>query len=281
MAYNTLIPAQSLYEHLHEPDWVIVDSRFDLLNPAWGYEDYCRGHIPGAVYAHLDDDLSGPKTDRSGRHPLPEPAEFLQTLERLGISNQSQVVVYDTTSGSFAARLWWMLKYFRHDSVAVLDGGYSAWLENGYPITSGTETRPAGKFSGSPDESMLVDIQELLRLYQRDDIRLIDARSPERFRGEVEPIDTIAGRIPNSINRFHQDNLDPSGRMKDNASLKREFADLLKGLPPRQAVVYCGSGVTSCHHLLAMEVAGFKGARLYAGSWSEWIRDPQRPISRG
>ncbi len=281
MSYQTLISTHALFEHLHEPDWVIVDCRFDLLNPAWGYQDYCRGHIPGVVYAHLDDDLSGPKTEQSGRHPLPDKEVFLQTLSRLGISNHSQVVVYDTTSGSFAARLWWMLKYFRHESVAVLDGGFCAWLESGYPIATGTETRPAGKFSGSPDDSMLVDIQELLRLYQRDDIRLIDARSPERFRGEVEPIDPVAGRIPNSVNRFHQENLTPSGRMKDPATLQREFTEVLQGLPPQQSIVYCGSGVTSCHHLLAMQAAGLKGARLYAGSWSEWIRDPQRLISRG
>ena len=281
MPYHTLISPQTLFEHLHEPDWVIVDCRFDLLDTPWGFQDYCRGHIPGAVYAHLDVDLSAPKTEQSGRHPLPDSNAFLQTLERLGISNHSQVVVYDTTSGSFAARLWWMLKYYRHESVAVLDGGYSAWVASRYPIANGAETRPAGKFTGCPDESMRVDTQEVLRLYQRDDICLIDARSPERFRGEVEPIDTIAGRIPNSTNRFHQENLTPSGRMKDPASLRREFAEVLKGLPPQQAVVYCGSGVTSCHHILAMEVAGLKGARLYAGSWSEWIRDPQRPISRG
>jgi thiosulfate/3-mercaptopyruvate sulfurtransferase len=279
--YTHLISTHQLAEHYQEPKWVIVDCRFDLVNPDWGSRDYQRAHIPGAVYAHLDNDLAGPITPATGRHPLPSPIQFKQKLEGWGIQPDSQVVAYDTTGGSFAGRLWWLLRFFNHPAVAVLDGGIGKWVDDGYPLKEGIEVREPVKRAEplSIQTELLVNADEVERIRQAPTYRLIDARAPERFRGEMEPLDPVAGHIPGAFNRFHGQNLGADGVFKPVNQLRQEFQDILEGVPPEQAVVYCGSGVTSCHHLIAMEAAGLPGAKLYVGSWSEWIRDPSRARS--
>lgn len=279
--YTQLIEVEDIFSNIDNPNWVIVDCRFDLANPGWGFADYQQGHIPGAVYAHLDHDLSGPRTLSNGRHPLPDRQTFTETLGRLGIDSSRQVVVYDTSGGSFAVRLWWMLKYYGHARVAVLNSGFSSWTARGYPVTGGNSTNPKRVFTGTPDPTMVISTAEMEKIVADPRSILIDARAPERFRGDVEPLDKVAGHIPGAINRFHQLNLDTNGLWLAPDTLKSEFRALLGGNPSAQAIVYCGSGVTSCHHLLAMEVAGLPMARLYAGSWSEWIRDPQHPVALG
>jgi len=279
--YTHIISAVDLHSRLENSDWVIVDCRFDLAQPGWGFQNYLYGHIPGAVYAHLDYDLSGPHTAINGRHPLPEPESFRETLGRFGIDRSKQVVVYDTTSGSYAARLWWLLKYYGHERVAVLDGGLERWKHLNLPIEYGSHTNKAVVFSGAPDPRMVVTTGEVQVISAQHSVPLIDARAPERFRGELETIDPVAGHIPNAINRYHGLNLDRNGLFKPESSLREDFEALLAGSSAEKAVVYCGSGVTSAHHLVAMALAGLPMARLYVGSWSEWIRDPDRPVVRG
>lgn len=279
--YTHIIDAHALHQNLTNQSWVIIDCRFDLADPDWGFQDYKLGHIPDAVYAHLDHDLSGPRTASNGRHPLPDFTIFRETLGRLGVNSTKQVVAYDTAGGSFAARLWWMLKYYGHPHVAVLNGGFQAWTAGNYPVEIGSRTNQRTIFTGEPDPSILTTTAEMEVLSRTGQVTLIDARAPERFRGEVEPLDPVAGHIPGAVNRFHQDNLGSDGLFLPTEILKSEFLSLLNQSPPGQSVVYCGSGVTSCHHLLSMQAAGLPMARLYAGSWSEWIRDPQRPIATG
>ncbi len=281
MRYTTLVETQELAEHLSDPQWVIVDCRFDLQNTGLGFEQYQQGHIPGAVYAHMDHDLSGPKTPATGRHPLPDPETFIRTLSTWGIDSTKQVVVYDAAGGSYAVRLWWMLRFFGHDAAALLNGGLPLWEREGRPLASGVETNPPAVFTGQMHPEMLVTTEEVEQIRLDPTYLLVDARSAERFRGEVEPIDPVAGHIPGAVNRFHGKNLGAHGMLKPAAQIRQEFQALLGKTDPHHVVVYCGSGVTSIHHLLAMELAGLSGARLYLGSWSEWIRDPERPVTRG
>lgn len=278
MAFESIISCRELFNNLDDVNLVIVDCRFDLAAPDWGFEEYEQLHVPRAVYAHLDSDFSGRKTPQTGRHPLPEPGGFHRAMSRLGISNDTQVIVYDATSGSYAARLWFMLKYYGHSAVAVLDGGFPVWYKDGFPIESGINTNPAGNFSGSPHPGMIVTTTEMENIYTKPDWLVIDARSAERYHGEQEVIDPIAGHIPNAVNRFHGLNVDSNGLFHSSQELKNEFSDLTKGYDPEKTVVYCGSGVTSCHHLVAMSHAGLPLPKLYVGSWSEWIRDPKHPI---
>ena len=280
MIFPHLITTSQLAE-FRKPDWVIIDCRFDLSKPDWGFLNYLEGHLPDAIYAHLDKDLSGKVTRQTGRHPLPEPDIFSNKLTSWGIQKDTQVVVYDTTGGSFAVRLWWMLRYYGHLQVALLDGGFPLWLREKRPTQTGAyHPNPASApFVPSFHPEMLVSADEVERIRQDPVYLLIDARSPQRFSGEIEPIDSVAGHIPGAFNRFHGKNLNHEGVFKSTSILQVEFARLLKNTPPENVVVYCGSGVTSCHHLLAMEIAGLKGARLFVGSWSEWIRDPNRPIA--
>jgi thiosulfate/3-mercaptopyruvate sulfurtransferase len=277
--YTTIISPPSLFAHLNDPSWAIVDCRFDLKNADWGEQAYQQGHIPGAVYAHLDRDLSLPKSPTSGRHPLPPVEQIAAQFSAWGIANQTQVVVYDQVGGAFAARLWWMLRFLGHQGVAVLDGGLPAWQNAGYPLVGGVETRSPTEFKPQPDWSMLVSTEEVERLRTNPDYRLVDARAAERFRGEVEPIDPVAGHIPGAVNRFHGENLSPTGQFLPPETLHEQFSALLGPIATTNTIVYCGSGVTSCHHLIALEQAGLPGARLYLGSWSEWITDPARPRS--
>jgi thiosulfate/3-mercaptopyruvate sulfurtransferase len=281
MTYQTIISTQELFANLKSKDWVVVDCRFDLTAPDWGEEEFCVLHIPGAVYANTDNDLSGPKTPLTGRHPLPEPDAFCTTMRRLGISTETQVVVYDATSGSFASRLWFLLRFYGHFKVALLDGGFAQWHKQGLPIETGWNENKPGNFVGTPDIKMITTTEEVETSIGRLNWKLIDARAPERFSGEQETIDAKAGHIPGAVNRFYGGNMDSEGFFVSAGQLKREFTDLLDGVSPENTVVYCGSGVTSCHHMVAMAIAGLPQPRLYPGSWSEWIRDPAHEIATG
>ncbi|HMN10800.1 MAG TPA: sulfurtransferase [Bellilinea sp.] len=277
-AYTNLISADQLHTILHHPNLVIVDCRFDLGDFDWGYEEYQVLHIPGAVYAHMNNDLSAEITPTTGRHPLPSNEGMIALFRKLGISNDSQVVIYDATSGSFAARLWWMLKLYGHENAAVLDGGLPAWLQEGFETVDGIETNLHGSFSGQPDTSMYVTTEQMEEIVADPNSLIIDAKSAERYRGEIEPIDTKAGHIPGALNRFHGLNATPEGLFKAPEQLRQEFSDLTSGRSLGEAVVYCGSGVTSIHHIVAADVAGLPWPKLYVGSWSEWIRDPKHEV---
>jgi thiosulfate/3-mercaptopyruvate sulfurtransferase len=280
MSFSLLITPSQLAE-LRKPDWVVIDCRFDLSNSDWGFKNYQEGHLLGAIYAHLDHDLSGKVTAQTGRHPLPDPALFAEKISSWGIQADTQVIVYDTTAGSFAVRLWWMLRYIGLSQVALLDGGYPNWLREMRPIQTGVFIPTPAPFPFVPSlhPEMLVSTSEVEKLRIDPAYLLVDARSPQRFSGETEPIDPVAGHIPGAVNRFHAKNITPEGVFKPLPRLRSEYDQLLKETPAENVVVYCGSGVTSCHLLLAMEMVGLQGARLYGGSWSEWIRDPARPIA--
>lgn len=282
MIHTTLVDPGDFAAHLADPDWVAVDCRFTLADPGRGEQAYRAGHIPGAVYAHLDRDLAGPVVPGdTGRHPLPEIAAFAQTLGGWGIGPGVQVVAYDDAGGAIAARLWWMLHWLGHEAAAVLDGGWQAWIAAGQPVRSGRETRTARSFTPHPRASMLADTEEVLRLRVEPAARLLDARSADRYRGENETIDPVAGHIAGAVSAPFAENLGPDGRFRAPDALRTRYESILGEAPPDAAVVYCGSGVTAAHDVLAMAHAGMNGARLYAGSWSEWITEPSRPIAVG
>ena len=277
--YTTLIDCKSLSSHLGKPDWVIVDCRFDLMQPQAGRADYLAGHIPGAVYADLNQDLSGPVTQTSGRHPLPEPEAFAQQLGRWGFRNTSQVVVYDAGNGAYAVRMWWMLRWLGHQGVALLDGGMALWQASGLPLTQEVPRPQPAQFVAQLHPENNLTTAQLNRGIQAGMLRVIDARTAVRYAGEQEPIDPVAGHIPGALNFPYEANLDATGRFLDAGSLRSRFAPFVD--QPGSVVHMCGSGVTACHNLLAMEIAGISGSRLYAGSWSEWVRDPGNPVSTG
>ena len=259
--------------------WRVFDCRHDLAKPDWGEAEYRKAHIPGAVFASLDRDLSAPKNGRNGRHPLPEPEVFAQWLSSVGLQPTDRAVCYDASNGAMAARLWWLLRWLGHEDVAVLDGGFAKWTREGLPVASELPSFPATSYPDEIDGNRAVGA----RTIQRDlnGLFLLDARSPARWRGEQEPIDPEAGRIPGALNRFNGDNVNADGTFKDSFSLKNDFLKILGSRNPSEIVHYCGSGVAACHNLLAMEIAGLPGGRLYAGSWSEWIADPSRPREKG
>lgn len=284
MTYHTLISASELKARAQHINLVIVDCRHDLANPQAGREAYAAGHLPQARFAHLDELLSGPKTDASGRfhgrHPLPDRQQFVQAMRALGISNDTQVVAYDAHGGMFAARLWWLLRWIGHRDVAVLDGGMAAWQALGEALSS--EVPAAAAAGNIQDLSPLVatvDAQALVANLATQAWQVVDARAPDRFRGENETLDAVGGHIPGAKNRFFKDNLQADGHFKPAEQLRQEWLAVLGD--PQAAVMQCGSGVTACHNLLALEVAGLAGARLYPGSWSEWSSDPQRPVATG
>ncbi len=281
MSFTTFITPAELEMNLNNPDWVIVDCRFDLMKPDWGYAAYQAAHIPGAIYAHMDHDLSGPLTPQSGRHPLPDPHHFIETLGNWGIDSSKQVVVVDSAAGSFAARLWWMLRQLNHTAVAVLEGGFPRWGYENRPVRSGIEKNSSVQCDLTGTFHRFLSSDQMASIINDPTWRIIDARALERYRGEQEPIDPVAGHIPSAVNRPHTANLASGGHFLPAGELRSQFLSLLDGIPPERTVVYCGSGVTSCFHLIAMEIAGLPGGWLYAGSWSEWIRDPNRPIHTG
>jgi thiosulfate/3-mercaptopyruvate sulfurtransferase len=291
VAHATLVSTEQLASHFatsaaasaakDDPTWVIVDCRYDLTDESWGEKQYHAAHIPGAVYASLGRDLAGPTDGRKGRHPLPGHDTMAATFGRFGVRPGVQVVAYDQDTGMYASRLWWMLRYMGHDAVAVLDGGFAKWTREGRPTRSGTETREAAVFTGKPRPAMRLSANQVWAKLGDPSMTLIDARSPVRYEGKEEPLDRVAGHIPGARNHFFQWNLGPEGTFLSPDALRAKFTTLLGATPPEQVALYCGSGVTACHNLLAMERAGLTGMKLFPGSWSEWSADPDKPVETG
>ena len=278
--FRTLVDPATLARHLDDPGWVVIDARHDLLQPSWGEEEYREEHIPGARFLHLDRDLSAPKSGRNGRHPLPSPEAAAATFGAAGIDDAKQVVVYDQNQGAYAARCWWMLRWLGHEAVAVLDGGFDRWMRERRPITAEVPRVAPAAFR-IRTTLPVVGPDEVLANLAGGAALVIDARSPERFRGEAEPFDPVAGRVPGAVNRPVARNLAKDGTFRPAAELRAELSALLGGHDASQAIHMCGSGVTACHTMLAMEIAGLPTGRLYAGSWSEWCADPSRPVATG
>jgi thiosulfate/3-mercaptopyruvate sulfurtransferase len=281
MSFTTLIRPADLMGHLDDPRWLVVDCRFDLADPASGEAAWREAHIPGAAYLHLERDLSGPVSAATGRHPLPAPQAFAATLGRLGLAAATQVVAYDAGPGFFAARLWWMLRWMGHDAAAVLDGGLAAWVASGGALDRSGRARAGVAFEPRLRPELALDAAAVQRELASGALALVDARAAERFAGRVEPIDPVAGHVPGALNHPCTGNVGADGRFLPPDELARRWTATLGGRRGAEVACMCGSGVTACHNLLALEVAGVAGARLYPGSWSEWIRDPARPVARG
>lgn len=282
MSFTTLVTPEEVFAHLDDPHWVILDCRFSLADAEHGRREYASAHIPGAAYAHLEEDLSGPIVPgTTGRHPLPAAADFARTLGAWGIDGRVQVVAYDDMGGAMAGRLWWMLGWVGHDAAALLDGGWQRWRVEGRPVTAEVASRTARVFTPAPRPERLVPAADVLGSLGDATTPLIDARAGERYRGEVEPLDPVAGHIPGAVCAAYEANLSADGSFKSPEELRQRFRAILGDTPPEDSVSYCGSGVTACHNLLAMEHAGLSGGRLYAGSWSHWVTDPDRPVERG
>jgi thiosulfate/3-mercaptopyruvate sulfurtransferase len=279
--WKTLISALDLQQQLHDGQLVIVDCRSDASDADAGYRAYQTAHLPGAVYAHLNHDLSGPITSNSGRHPLPDIKTLSTKLGSWGIDRSKQVIAYDADNGAMAAaRLWWLLRWLGHERVAVLDGGIKQWQASGFELVSSSFVPSARNFMPEVNSSWVVDADTVAARATQADWCVLDARAPERFAGEVEPLDAVAGHVPGARNHFFVRNLDGNGRFLPASKLREQFTEVAGEVAPHQIINMCGSGVTACHNLLAMEVAGLHGARLYAGSWSEWTRQ-HRPVATG
>ncbi|QJR16598.1 sulfurtransferase [Usitatibacter palustris] len=276
-----LITTEKLAQHLDDPEWIIFDTRHDLMDPARGPRVYAEGHIPGAYFMHVDHDLSGVKTGKNGRHPLPDIDALVAKLNCCGLAPARQVAIYDDMGGNWAMRLWWLLRWLGHDAVAVLDGQFPLWVKEGRPVTKDVPPPRAGSFVPRVRDGATVNARDVNVMRSAPGVKVIDARATERYEGRVEPIDPVAGHIPGTANRFWQKNLAADGRFKSPDVLRDEYAKLLGSVTPDQAVHLCGSGVTACHNIFAMELAGLAGSRLYPGSWSEWCADPSRPVAQG
>ena len=273
-----LTSTQTLSQHLHDPSWVIFDCRHDLFDLAKGERQYREGHIPGAHFANVDTDMSGDKTGSNGRHPLPSPAAFTAFLARHGVSNASTIVAYDDVGGQFAARLWWMARWIGLTNVSLLDGGVPKWIADGRALATEVPAPAPAPLRGQANPLMLWSAAEVLAHIDDKNISLIDARPGERYRGEIEPIDPVAGHIPNAANRFYKMNLNADLTFRPPDEIKRDFDGLTNHQRADNVVHYCGSGVTACANIFAMEYAGLAGSKLFAGSWSEWVADPARPV---
>lgn len=278
MSFTTLVDVATLAAHLGDLEWRVIDVRHQLSDVGYGERAYSESHIPGAVFLHCDRDLSGPVTGANGRHPWPERDRLVERLGEIGIGSQIQVVVYDDAQGMIAGRLWALLRWLGHERVALLDGGLQAWRAAGGTMTSLPPKVRAVAFDAS-DEVGPITTDDVLERLETPGMRLVDARSPDRYRGENETIDPVGGHIPGAVNRFFRDNLLADGRYKPAAELRAEWLAVLAGALPEQVIHQCGSGISACHNMLAMEIAGLPGSRLYAGSWSEWCVDPGRPIA--
>lgn len=278
--FRTLVSTDALAAHLDDPSWVVVDTRYNLRDANAGLASYREGHIAGAGYASLSHDLAGPLSGVGGRHPLPSPEAMATTFGHLGIGPGVQVTCYDGDN-LFAARLWWMLRYMGHDEVAVLDGGYAKWTREGRPTRPSEESRPAATFLGAPREHMRLSLEAVQQGTRDGSLSMVDARTPERFEGQGETIDRVGGHIPGATNHFFKQNFSGDGIMLQPDALRATLGPAVSGAPMNQVGMYCGSGVTACQNLLALEYAGLPGAKLYVGSWSEWSADEQRPIETG
>jgi thiosulfate/3-mercaptopyruvate sulfurtransferase len=281
MSYTTLISTATLAENLTNPNWVVVDCRFALDNPSRGQADYNLSHISGAVYAHLDHDLSSPVVKGvTGRHPLPNVAVLADKLGAWGIDETAQVVAYDDNVGGFAARLWWLLQWLGHENVAVLDGGWARWTREGRSTNSSVEARQPRMFTPRPRADMVADARNVLAALNQSGYRILDARAPERYRGDVEPIDPVAGHIAGALSAPYMENIENGVFLLPDA-LKQRYEAIFAGTAPDHVTCYCGSGVTAAHNILAIKHAGLGDVKLYPGSWSEWITDPSRPTAKG
>lgn len=276
--FTTLIQAEELAENLDNPIFVIFDCRHDLTDPDYGTIAYVQSHLPGAHFASLDHDLAAPLTGKNGRHPLRDADAFAAWLGSKGVTEGVQVVGYDDSPGVYPSRLWWMLRWLGHDAVAVLDGGLNAWTRAGLPTTNEIPRPKPAPFTARP-RNVNVDANYVLSHLQSPDMLVIDARGNDRFHGQNETLDAVGGHIPGAVNRPFTTNLDDSGHFRSPEELNREFRALIGDIEVKKVVHQCGSGVSACHNLLAMEIAGLGGARLYCGSWSEWVSDPSRPIA--
>ena len=277
MNFSTVISCADLAAHLHDPDWRVFDCRHQLSDVTYGEKAYAEGHLPGAFFLHLDRDLSSPMNGHNGRHPLPDIFLLASKLGAAGVDRKTQVVVYDDAGGMIAGRLWWLLRWLGHDKVALLDGGIGQWLKEGHPITTAAARSAPVVFSVDRRDWVL-SADKVFSNIDKGVFCLVDARAPDRFRGENETLDPVGGHIPGARNRFFRDNLAADGHFKPAAELRKEWLEILAGVPSESSVMYCGSGVSACHNLLSLSHAGLDGARLYAGSWSEWCSDPGRPI---
>lgn len=280
MTHTTLVAVAELEQHLFDHDWCVIDCRHELTDAEAGWFAYSGAHIPGATFAHMDEDLSGAKTGSNGRHPLPSREDLAAVFRDWGIHGDTQIVAYDAEGGSFAVRLWWLARWLGHEKVALLDGGWQAWFSAMRWSSVELPERDPGTFTARDPLVRAVGADDVLAALHAPDRLLIDARAPERYEGRVEPLDPVAGHIPGAINRFWKNNL-VGTKFKPAEQLRAEYAELLAGHGADQVILQCGSGVTACHHVLAMEIAGLPGAALYAGSWSEWVADRARPVAVG
>ncbi|HRH79907.1 MAG TPA: sulfurtransferase [Thiobacillaceae bacterium] len=282
MYINTIVSTEDLAAHLDDPNWIVFDCRFTLTDPEAGRQAYLKGHIPGARYAHLDEDLSAPVVEgQTGRHPLPDAKTLAAKLCAWGVGVNKQVVVYDDSFGAMAVRMWWLLRWLGHPAVALLDGGYPRWVKQMRPVTADPPQPRKGNCACLPEPTLVESSAAVLRASEIGNAMIIDARPDRRFTGEFEPLDPVAGHVPGAINWPFDENLDIDGTFLPPEALRENYQALLKGRAPWQVIHMCGSGVTACHNLLAMEIAGLPGSRLYPGSWSEWITDPSRPVATG
>ena len=277
MTYNTTVSAETVQQHLNDPDWVVFDCHFFLGSPEAGRAAYQKGHIPGARFMDMDTDLSASPGPADGRHPLPDPQTFIGKLRDWGVNNHSQVVFYDGDKGPFAARGWWTLQWLGHEKTAVLEGGLASWKDAGYTVSTDDPECSPGSFSGTPNPDMVVEVQEVEEMLRKDRVSLLDARPNPRYQGEGENIDPYGGHIPGSLSCFWGGNVDENNRFLSPEALRQRFAPMAE----KEIVHSCGSGVTACHNVLAMDIAGFSRPRLYVGSWSEWIRSEERPRASG
>lgn len=281
MGYTSLVSVKDTFEHIDDPGWRMIDCRFDLKDPSVGLQKYLAGHIPDAIYADLDKDLSSPVTFTSGRHPLPDIEAISRKLGSWGVAVDTQVVVYDDAYGSYAARLWWILRWLGHQNVAVLDGGINHWLQSDLPLTTEIPSITPTKFVAKTNHDLVMDTKAMETVIDSPELTIVDVRDPERFQGIQEPVDKIAGHIPGAINIPWKTNLDETGLFLKPSQLAMQYEAILEKPGSENLVFMCGSGVTACHGLLALSALGHDDAKLYAGSWSEWIQNPDHPVASG
>ena len=278
--YSSLISPKTVNEHLEDPNWRFFDCRYVLTEPDKKQAEFAESHLPGATYAHVNHDLAAPQIQgKTGRHPLPKIAELSKTFSAWGISSSTQVVVYDDAGGAYAVRLWWMLRWLGHDAVAVMDGGWPRWVQEGRQVTAALTVSEPKIFKASPRDYWLVTAEDIKADLDNYEVRILDARNSDRFQGINETLDPVAGHIPGAVSAPFVENLDEDGNWKSKSVLRLMYEKLLSGSPAEQAVSYCGSGITACHNILAMYHAGLGDSRLYCGSWSDWIADHKRPVA--